>query len=177
MSGDIQFRSMIDDDLSLLHRWLNEPGVVRWWEGEDVSWNAVVADYGSDNPDPVEYFLALEHGEPFGWIQTYAVVDFADEDETRAWFDLDYPATGAGIDYLVGIPGERGRGRGSAMIRSFIEQIVWPDHPDWTHVGASPVRANVASCRALAKAGLQFFGSFDDAKLGPCDLYVAARSG
>ena len=74
----IGFRPLTDDDLPLLHRWLNEPGVVRWWEGEDVSWQAVVADYGSTNEDPVEYFLAHAGHEPFGWIQTYAVSDFAD---------------------------------------------------------------------------------------------------
>ena len=174
----ITFRPMVDDDLPLLHEWLNEPGVVEWWEGEDVTWGAVVADYGSDNPDPVDYFFALDAAagdRPFAWIQTYAVADFAHEAETRAWFDLGYPVTGAGIDYLVGDPGERGGGRGSAMIRAFVDQIVWPDYPERTHVAASPVRANVASCRALVKAGFELAGSFDDDELGPCDLHVLAR--
>jgi hypothetical protein len=38
----IEFRALTDADLPLLHRWLNEPGVVQWWEGEDVTWEAVV---------------------------------------------------------------------------------------------------------------------------------------
>lgn len=167
---------MGDADLVLLHHWLNEPGVVEWWQGEDVTWLAVVADYSSMNPDPVEYFLALDElGEPFGWIQTYAVVDFQAEGETQAWFDLGFPHTGAGIDYLIGDPAARGSGLGSKMIRTFIDQIVWPQHPEWTHVGASPARANVASCRALANAGLELVGSFDDPESGPCDLYALER--
>ena len=52
----------------MLHRWLNEPGVVRWWEGDDVSWDAVVADYGSECGWEVEHWLMLLHGEPVGWI-------------------------------------------------------------------------------------------------------------
>jgi len=51
---DLTFRRLADDDLPVLHRWLNEPGLVRWWEGDDVSWQAVVRDYGSANPDPTE---------------------------------------------------------------------------------------------------------------------------
>jgi hypothetical protein len=43
---DVTFRRLVDDDLPLLHRWLNEPGVVRWWEDDDVSWDGVVRDYG-----------------------------------------------------------------------------------------------------------------------------------
>ena len=29
----ITFRRLVEDDLGLLHWWLNEPGVVRWWVG------------------------------------------------------------------------------------------------------------------------------------------------
>jgi acetyl esterase/lipase len=35
---EVTFRRLTDDDLPLLHDWLNESGVVRWWEGDDVSW-------------------------------------------------------------------------------------------------------------------------------------------
>ena len=46
----------------MLHGWLNEPGVVRWWEGDDVSWDAVVRDYGPANPDPTEHWIASLDG-------------------------------------------------------------------------------------------------------------------
>lgn len=192
-----RFRRVRDDDLELLHRWLNEPGVVRFWEGDDVSWPAVIANYGSpemratlatEHPDydydateadfdhhHVERYLGLVDGKPVGWIQCYAVDDFDDEDETRAWLNLGYDPTGAGIDYLLGDPASRGKGVGSSMIRAFIDSVVFGEHSHWTQVGASPVAANTASCRALAKAGLRLFGSFED-ELGPCDLYAQRRS-
>lgn len=177
MDPQFTFRRLANEDLPLLHHWLNEPGVVEWWEGDDVSWDAVVADHSPDNDEPCEEHLGLIDGEPVGWIQCYAVDDYDDEDEVIAWFGLGYPDTGAGIDYLIGDPGERGSGRGSAMIRAYIDQVVWPEHPEWTDVGASPQRANVASCGALRKAGLTLFGSFEDPEFGPCDLWSERRPG
>ncbi|MFA9445809.1 GNAT family N-acetyltransferase [Egicoccus sp. AB-alg6-2] len=168
------FRPLADEDLPLLHRWLNEPGVVRWWENDDVSWDAVVRDYGSAATDPVEHWLALEDGEPVAWIQCYAAADFADEEETRQWFALGVERTAAGIDYLVGDPARRGRGLGSTVIRAFVDDVVFGRHPHWTHVCASPLAANVASWRALEKAGFAFVGTFGSA-FGPCRLLVSER--
>ncbi len=59
------------------------------------------------------------------------------------------------------------------MIRSFVDQVVFLRHPAWSQVGASPVAANVASWRALEKAGFTFAGEFEDAKHGTCRLMVA----
>ena len=192
------FRRLTDDDLALLHEWLNEPGVVRFWEGDDVSWPGVIAQYGSpeirstlatDFPDfdydeeeadfdweHVEVYLGLLDDEPAGWIQCVAIEPYADHDEVKAWIELGYELEGATIDYLIGDPAARGKGLGSAMIDRFTDEIVFGQHPEWNQVGVSPVRANVASCRALAKAGYELVGSFDDPEFGQCDLYVCRRS-
>lgn len=166
------FRPLGAGDLEVLHRWLNEPGVVHWWEGNDVSWPAVVAAYGPDRDDTTEHYLALVDGSPVGWIQCYAPDD--DDEDAAQWYRLGVPRSTAGIDYLVGEPSARGTGLGSAMIRAFVDQVVFATHPDWTHVAASPFAANVASCRALEKAGFRFIGTFDDPD-GPCSVYVCGR--
>jgi aminoglycoside 6'-N-acetyltransferase len=80
----------------------------------------------------------------------------------------------AGIDYLIGGPGDRGHGLGSAMIRAFVADIVFALHPLWTQAGAAPFAANVPSWRALEKAGFRFVGVVED-ELGPCRLMVADR--
>lgn len=173
---DVDFRRLRDDDLPLLHRWLNEPGVVHWWEGDDVTWEAVVRDYGSASTEPAEFWIATTGGDDVGWIQCYATADYPEEAEVRHWWALGAPRTTCGIDYLVGDPRQRGRGIGSAMIRAFVTEIVFSRHPEWTHVGASPVAANVASVRALAKAGFTHAGTFVDEEHGPCTLMIAGRS-
>jgi RimJ/RimL family protein N-acetyltransferase len=170
---DVAFRRLVDDDLPLLHAWLNEPGIVSWWEGDDVSWEAVVADYGSANPDRVEHWVATVDGEPVGWIQCWATGD--EPDEAAQWWALGVDRTAAGIDYLIGDPATRGRGVGSAMIRAFVADIVFGLHPSWTQVGADPHVDNVASWRALEKAGFRFVGVIDGTD-GPGRLMVMDRS-
>lgn len=171
-----RFRPLVDGDLPLLHGWLNDPDVVRWWEGDDVSWPAVVRDYGSANPDPVEHWLAELDGQPFGWLDCYATADHEDEDEVRAWRALGVGRDAAGLDYLVGDPTRRGAGLGSAMIDAFVETVVFGRHPGWTQVCASPQAANVASCRALRRAGFAVLGRFEDAQVGTCELHGRDRA-
>ena len=173
-SLDITFRPLADADLPLLHRWLNDPAVIEWWEGEDVSWPAVVSDYGSGHGDPVEHWLALLNGKPLGWIQCYCAADMIEE-ETAYWADHVELATTAGIDYLVGEATARGQGAGSAMIRAFVRDVVFPRHPEWTLAAAGPFEANVASWKALEKAGFTRRAILDDEE-ETCVLMVASRA-
>ena len=169
---ELSFRRLVDDDLPMLHRWLNEPGVVQWWEGDDVSWDAVVRDYGSTATDSTEHWIASAGGRDIGWIQCYAAAD--EPDETAPWWALGVEETAAGIDYLVGDPADRGRGIGSAMVRAFVVDVVFGRHPDWTQACAAPFAGNIASWRALEKAGFRFAGIVEDDD-GPCRLMVLDR--
>ena len=168
---EVTFRRLADRDLPLLHRWLNEPGVVRWWENDDVSAEAVERDYGSASTDPTEHWIAVVDNADVGWIQCYATASYPDEEEVVHWRALGVDGTAGGIDYLIGEPVRRGRGLGSSMIRRFVAEIVRSHHPEWTQVCASPVAANTASWRALANAGFRFAGTFDS-EFGPCRLMI-----
>lgn len=169
---EVTFRRLSDDDLAMLHGWLNEPGVVRWWEGDDVSWDAVVRDYGTANPDPVEHWIASVDGRDIGWIQCWAVR--GETEESGPWRPLGVSEDAAGIDYLVGEPSERGRGTGSAMISAFVRDVVFDLHPEYTQAAAGPFEANGASWRALEKAGFRYAGTIDTDD-GPCRLMIADR--
>jgi aminoglycoside 6'-N-acetyltransferase len=167
------FRRLATEDLPTMHAWLNEPGVVAWWEGDDVSWEAVVRDYGPANPDPTEHWIVSLDGRDVGWIQCWATAD--EPEETGRWAALGVDTSAAaGIDYLVGEPGDRGTGLGSAMIRDFVDEVVFGRHPHWRQVAADPAVGNTASWRALEKAGFRFAGIVpgDD---GPGRLMVKDR--
>lgn len=171
---DVIFRRLVDDDLPMLHRWLNDPRVVQWWEGDDVSWKGVVRDYGSSSRDPAEHWTAALGGRDIGWIQFYAAADYAHEAEFQAWWRLGVDRTAGGVDYLIADPQRRGRVLGTAMIRRFVTEVAFGRHPGWTQVCASPLVANVASWRVLEKAGFAFAGTFNS-ELGLCRLMVAHR--
>ena len=168
----VTFRRLAEADLPTMHRWLNEPGVVRWWEGDDVSWPAVVHDYGPPSADATEHWIASVDGADIGWIQCYPCAD--ELEEAEPWWALGVDRTAAGIDYLVGEPGDRGRGVGSAMIDAFVSDVVFGRHPDWSQAAAAPYEANTASWRALERAGFHYVGTIDDAA-GPCRLMVIDR--
>ncbi|HZQ85238.1 MAG TPA: GNAT family N-acetyltransferase [Acidimicrobiales bacterium] len=171
---EVTFRRLTDDDLPMLHRWLNEPGVVTWWEGDDVSWDNVVKEYGEANPDPTEHWIASVDGRDVGWIQCWAAR--REQDEIAPWRAFGVTDDAAGIDYLLGDPGDRARGTGSAMIRAFVRDVVFGLHPQYTQACAAPYEANTASWRALEKAGFRLAGIVPD-KDGPCRLMISERSG
>ena len=170
---DVTFRRLAHADLRMLHGWLNQPSVVRWWEGDDVSWQAVVHDYGTPSGDSTEHWIASLGGQDVGWIQCWATAD--EPDEVKPWWARGVDRRAAGIDYLVGDPTNRGRGLGSALIRAFVADVVFGLHPHWVQAGAAPQVRNVASWRALEKAGFRFLGIYDHPKVGPCRLMVADR--
>ena len=169
---EVVFRRLVDADLPMMHGWLNEPGVVRWWEGDDVSWEGVVRDYGSGCADRTEHWIALRAGRGLGWIQCYAAAD--EPEESARWSAHGVGPAAAGIDYLVGDPVDRGAGAGSTMIRAFVLDVVFGRHPEWTQVCAAPHPDNRASWRALEKAGFHFVGMVED-EHGPGRLMVADR--
>jgi aminoglycoside 6'-N-acetyltransferase len=170
----ITFRPLRDHDLPLLHGWLNDPAVVRWWEGDDVRWPAVVRDYceASTREAPEEHHLALDDGRPFGWIQCYPAAAYPEEG--GPWTAAGADPACAGIDYLIGRPEDRGRGLGPRMIAAFVEQVVFPRHLEWTQVGAAPDVGNTASWGSLAKAGFRHLADVPD-KDGTGRLMVLDR--
>lgn len=161
----MRFRRLTDADLPLLHRWLNEPGVVTWWEGDDVSWDGVVRDYGAGGDARIEHWLASEGDRPVGWIQCYPAAAYVDDPvdgvEARAWLAAGADRDAASIDYLLGDPTDRGRGLGAAMVAAFVDEVVFGRHPSWTQVVVSPQLANTASWRTLERAGFRHLTDVD----------------
>lgn len=169
----ISFRPLVDADLPMLHGWLNDPAVVRWWEGDDVSWAGVVEDYSEATRGPEEHHIAIEDGRPIGWIQSVQLRH--DPEEARAWVEAGADPGIIGIDYLIGAATDRHRGLGPAMVEAYVHDVVFPGHPDCPQVGADPYVENHASWKALAKAGFRHLADLPDEE-GPCRLMVLDRA-
>ena len=168
----IRFRPLGRNDLRTLHAWLQDPEVVAWWEGRDVSWEAVQRDYADAPPPWLHFWIALRRNDPIGWIQHYCAADAIDG-ETWYWQPyLDLERT-AGIDYLVS-PDARGGGTGTKLIRGFAEGL-FARHPEFERVAAGPFEANEPSVRALEKAGFQHVARLEDPD-GPCALMAIERA-
>lgn len=148
------FRPLRRDDFALLRGWLERPHVARWWNHETEP-SAVERDFGgtADGTEPGEDLLALDDGVPVGLVQRSRLADFADYLEEFAAL-TEVPPDAVTIDYLVGDPGNTGRGTGTAMIRAVVADT-WATQPETTAILVAVVAANTASWRALEKAGFR----------------------
>jgi aminoglycoside 6'-N-acetyltransferase len=172
--AELTLRPLADEDLGLLAAWLGAAHVQPWWQ-EPFDDESVRARYGPtiDGTNTTEVFVIVVDERPVGIIQRYRLSD--DPGWERA---VGVPG-GAGIDYLLGETAALGRGIGSGAIRAMTAAI-FEDWPDVDSVTAAPQQANMASWRALEKAGFTRhwegqLDSDDPADAGPAYVYVARR--
>lgn len=164
----IGFRPVTEADFPLLGRWLARDEVVRWWN-HDVSPEAVARDFGptARGEEPGEAFLALLDGVPFGLAQRSRFDDYPDY-RAEVAEHVAVPPGAVTIDYLIGEDAALGRGLGTKMIKALVERT-WTDHPGAPMIIVPVAAGNIASWRALEKAGLTRIGTGDLEPDNPID--------
>jgi len=152
--GFLSWRPLIAGDLPMLADWLREPQVARWWNQESTL-EAVERDFGASTrgEEPGEDLLVLLDGRPIGLLQRSVICDYP-QDLTKFSAVIEVPAGAVELDYLIADPALRGRGLGSRMIAAVVEDT-WNSYSDAPAALVAVVAANVASWRALEKAGLK----------------------
>ncbi|MFF4490206.1 GNAT family N-acetyltransferase [Streptomyces sp. NPDC001544] len=154
--GTFQLRPVrIERDLPLISRWMNDPAVSAFWglagsptRTEDHLRAQLDGD-GRSVP-----CLGVLDGTPMSYWEVY-----------RA--DLDplarhYPARphDTGLHLLVGAVADRGRGRGSALLRA-VADLVLDHRPACARVVAEPDLRNTPSVAAFLGAGFRFGAEVD----------------
>jgi aminoglycoside 6'-N-acetyltransferase len=146
------FRHLARADFAVLGRWLAQPHVARWWNHEN-SPQAMEADFGAviDRLDPTDVFIVSLGTQPIGLLQRYT---FADNPGyiTELAHLIDAPGAALSIDYLIGEADLLSHGLGSAIIRAAVDGI-WREYPSAPSIIVPVISANVASWRALERAG------------------------
>src|SRR4051812_31212693 len=105
---------MVEADLPLLHRWLQEPHVRAFYE-DGLRTLAQVADYYADyfaGREATHLSIASLDGVPVAYLQAYRI---SDHPEYAAVVQVG--ETDAGIDMLIGEPSYAGRGLGGPLLR------------------------------------------------------------
>lgn len=152
--SEITFRPLTEDDLPLMHRWLNTPHVAEWYYVRGVrqpsqEWvrDRYLPRIRGD--DPARAFVVGLDGRPIGYIQAY----FIDDHPEYATVVQAPPGT-VGIDMFIGEEDTIHRGLGSRIIGRFLGQIVFGE------MGAAiallaPEPGNRVAIRAYEKAGFR----------------------
>jgi aminoglycoside 6'-N-acetyltransferase len=154
IDGSLTWRPLEPGDLPLLTAWLAEPAVARWWNHETTP-EAVERDFGPSvrGEEPGEDLVVFLDGRAIGLLQRSKISDYPTDHAEFAAI-VDVPDGAVELDYLIADPGLRGRGLGSRMIAAAVEDT-WKACPRAPAVLVAVVAANVASWRALEKAGLR----------------------
>jgi RimJ/RimL family protein N-acetyltransferase len=151
----ITFRPLTRSDLPLLHEWLTRPHVAEWW-GEQGTLAELEEEYGPDldGQTSTRVYIAMEDGRDIGFIQSYVAIDSAD----RWWADERDPGV-RGIDQFLANVSDLGHGRGTAMIRAFVEMLY--RDPAVTRIQTDPQPDNARAIRCYEKAGFRAMREVD----------------
>lgn len=152
--GELTWRALSVADLPLLADWLREPRVARWWNHESSA-HAVERDFGPSarGEEPGEDLVVSLDGRPVGLVQRSVIRDYP-EDLVEFEELVDVPDGAVELDYLIADDALRGRGLGARMIAALVADT-WASRPAAPAVLVAVVAANIASWRALEKAGLR----------------------
>ena len=172
----LRWRPLAADDLPLLCRWLADPVVARWW-AHDSTPEGVERDFGASvrGEEAGEDLVVSLDERPVGLVQRAVIADYP-EDLAEFAALVEVPEGAVELDYLVGEPALRGRGLGSRIIAALVEDT-WTAHPAAPAVLVAVAATNVASWRALEKAGLRRIAEGPMTPESPADgsLHVVHR--
>lgn len=144
----VGFRRLSEEDLPLLHEWLQREHVRRWWSKHDT-YEKVAEHYlpAITGTDPTQLYVIELDARAAGLIETYLVSDYP---EYEAIVGTDEGV--AGLDLFLADEEQTGRGIGSRVIAEFVRDVVFAT-PTTRACIAGPDADNGASIRAFEKAG------------------------
>ncbi len=166
---NISFRPLAPSDLDNLVRWAQEEEVAYWWHEAGSSEDLVRAKWeartrGAD--EKTRIFIINVDSTDIGLIQTYRLADYPDHAA-----EVQLPDS-SGIDVFIGIPGWRNRGVGTALVRQFVDEVVFAE-PSIERCAIDPEPENRRAIRAYEKAGFQHVRSYRS-QLNDVDVYLMA---
>lgn len=157
MGREISYRPLAEADLPLMTDWLNRDHLRAFHQRGPTTAAEVAAKYGPRirGEAPARASLALMDGAPFGYLQCYRVVDWADWRET---IDVEH---GLAIDLFIGEPDLIGRGLGRRMLGGYVE-VTLRLHPDERLCWIAHELENQAARACSAAAGFSPVKTFLD---------------
>lgn len=168
----VTLRLMTDDDLPMLHAWLNRPHIVEWWGGEEERPSlAEVQEYylpSSMADKGVTPYVAMLDEEPIGYAQSYIALGSGD----GWWKDETDPGV-RGIDQSLANAAQLNKGLGTMLVRALTE-LLFQDAAV-TKIQTDPAPKNYRAIRCYEKAGFVRHSSIVTPD-GPAVYMILTRS-
>jgi AacA4 family aminoglycoside N(6')-acetyltransferase len=149
-SASVTLRLMTEDDLPLLHDWLNRPHIVEWWGGERPSFEEVRTKYTPRilKMERVTPYIAMLGDTPFAYAQSYVALGAGD-----GWWEDETDPGVRGIDQSIGEAHLLGKGLGTKLVRALVNRLF--EDLSVTKVQTDPTPTNLRAIRCYEKAGFR----------------------
>lgn len=160
-NGDIRIRSMTDDDLPLMLKWLTDSRVLEFYAGRDTIYSpeTLKAHY-SEVWDTVYYRVILEYmGTAVGYGQIYKLYG-------ELYEEYHYPQNGETVfaaDQFIGEPEYWNRGIGTKYLQTVLYFLKTVENAD--AVILDPHKSNARAIRAYEKAGFKIIDELPEHEL------------
>ena len=146
----VTLRLMSEQDLPMLHEWLNRPHIVEWWggEAERPTLNDVLEHYLPRvlAKDSVTPYIAMLGEEPIGYAQSYVALGSGD-----GWWEEETDPGVRGIDQSLANPTQLNKGFGTKLVRALVDRLF--SDPSVTKIQTDPAPSNLRAIRCYEKAG------------------------
>ena len=141
------FRPLTRQDLAMVHQWLQRPHVAEWWP-DPPTLVELERDYlpREMHESSTRAYIAVLASEPLDFIQSFVALGSGN----GGWEKETDPGT-RGIDQFLANADQLGRGLGSTMVNSFVEQLF--QDPAVTKVQTDPSPDNVRAIQSYQRAG------------------------
>lgn len=168
----VTLRLLTEDDLPMLHMWLNRPHIVEWWGGEEgrPSLAEVHEHYlpGNLAEEGVTPYIAMVDEEPIGYAQSYVALGSGD-----GWWENETDPGVRGIDQSLANSDQLNKGLGTLLVRALTE-LLFLD-ATVTKIQTDPAPENYRAIRCYEKAGFTRHSSIVTPD-GPAVYMVQMRS-
>lgn len=159
--GDIRIRSMTDEDLPLMLKWLTDSRVLEFYAGRDTHYSfETLKSHYSEVWDTVYYKIILEHkGNAIGYGQIYKLND-------EMYKEYHYPQNGEIVfaaDQFIGEPEYWNRGIGTKYLQTVVDFLKTVENAD--AVILDPHKSNPRAIRAYEKAGFKIIDELPEHEL------------
>ncbi|HHK7940953.1 TPA: AacA4 family aminoglycoside N(6')-acetyltransferase [Serratia marcescens] len=146
----VTLRLMCEQDLPMLHDWLNRPHIVEWWGGEeerptlsDVLEHYLPRVLAQESVIP---YIAMLGEEPIGYAQSYVALGSGD-----GWWEDETDPGVRGIDQSLANPAQLNKGLGTKLVRALVDRLF--SDPSVTKIQTDPAPGNLRAIRCYEKAG------------------------
>ena len=144
---------MTEQDLPLLHDWLQRPHIVEWWGGKAERPSSLAATRARYLPrvlasEGVTPYIAMLGDEPIGYAQSYVALGSGD-----GWWEDETDPGVRGIDQSLAAPELLGRGLGTQLVTALVERLF--ADTEVTRIQTDPAPTNLRAIRCYEKAGFR----------------------